>query len=271
MMLWIRFDGYIHACSSSLEFTVLRRMVSGRQPIAIASHCSLRSMMAQFAQNHGLVASAPVTQRRPESAASLSLNRPCQVLSSRRLRATSSPSLLPPITMAMAAWTMPATIDWCEENYRFTSLIAEVANTFSNIFGVALAVYGCHFALRENLPLRYFACFTVRPLRARSDSPRERSLNAARRFAAFRSRRSRLHGVPRKPQVRDAATRRGTHDPLRIAIGVHSVLDADGWRHASIQHPHRADPRLRPHVRHSLVSILQCSHSVSYRAQHCVP
>ncbi|KZV93687.1 alkaline phytoceramidase [Exidia glandulosa HHB12029] len=60
----------------------------------------------------------------------------------------------------MAFWG-PATIDWCEENYRFSSSVAELANTLSNVVGVALAAYGCQFAIEERLPLRYLACFTI--------------------------------------------------------------------------------------------------------------
>ncbi|KAH7104940.1 alkaline phytoceramidase [Auriculariales sp. MPI-PUGE-AT-0066] len=63
--------------------------------------------------------------------------------------------------MDLALWSIPATIDWCEDNYKFSSLVAEVANTFSNVFGIALAIYGCHFSLKEKLPLRYFLCFTL--------------------------------------------------------------------------------------------------------------
>ncbi|EJD54625.1 alkaline phytoceramidase [Auricularia subglabra TFB-10046 SS5] len=60
----------------------------------------------------------------------------------------------------MALWG-PATIDWCEENYRFSGVVAELSNTFSNLLGIALAAYGCQFAVRERLPLRYLACFTL--------------------------------------------------------------------------------------------------------------
>ncbi|KAI0334118.1 alkaline phytoceramidase [Cubamyces sp. BRFM 1775] len=50
-----------------------------------------------------------------------------------------------------------ATLDWCEANYQFSRYIAEAANTFSNLFTVALAVYGSWQSVSENLPARYLA------------------------------------------------------------------------------------------------------------------
>ncbi|KAI0800636.1 alkaline phytoceramidase [Fomes fomentarius] len=49
-----------------------------------------------------------------------------------------------------------ATLDWCEANYQFSRYIAEVANTFSNIVTVALAVYGAVQSYTEQLPPRFF-------------------------------------------------------------------------------------------------------------------
>ncbi|CAA7264794.1 unnamed protein product [Cyclocybe aegerita] len=48
-----------------------------------------------------------------------------------------------------------ATLDWCELNHQFSPYIAEMANTLSNIFTVALAVLGCVEAIKEGLPTRY--------------------------------------------------------------------------------------------------------------------
>ncbi|KAA1468124.1 alkaline phytoceramidase [Dentipellis sp. KUC8613] len=52
-----------------------------------------------------------------------------------------------------------ATLDWCEANYQFSHYIAELANSFSNIVTVALALYGTLSVFRETLPVRYVAGF----------------------------------------------------------------------------------------------------------------
>ncbi|TFK41854.1 ceramidase [Crucibulum laeve] len=48
-----------------------------------------------------------------------------------------------------------ATLDWCEANYQFSPYIAEMANTFSNLFAIALSVCGWFEAMQESLPTRY--------------------------------------------------------------------------------------------------------------------
>ncbi|KAF8346973.1 ceramidase [Amanita rubescens] len=48
-----------------------------------------------------------------------------------------------------------ATLDWCEANYQFSYYIAEMANSFSNLFTIALAACGYLEARRQNLPQRY--------------------------------------------------------------------------------------------------------------------
>ncbi|KAF5312908.1 hypothetical protein D9619_002616 [Psilocybe cf. subviscida] len=48
-----------------------------------------------------------------------------------------------------------ATLDWCELNHQFSPYIAEMANTFSNLFTVLLALAGYREACREKLPTRY--------------------------------------------------------------------------------------------------------------------
>ncbi|KAK2461440.1 hypothetical protein APHAL10511_005903 [Amanita phalloides] len=48
-----------------------------------------------------------------------------------------------------------ATLDWCEANYQFSYYIAEMANSLSNAFTVALAFCGYQEAYRQNLPQRY--------------------------------------------------------------------------------------------------------------------
>ncbi|KAG6814153.1 hypothetical protein H0H92_002148 [Tricholoma furcatifolium] len=50
-----------------------------------------------------------------------------------------------------------ATLDWCEANYQFSHYIAEMANSFSNLFTIALAVCGGYTAMRQSLPARYVA------------------------------------------------------------------------------------------------------------------
>ena len=93
-------------------------------------------------------------------------------------------SLSPFLLLAMDFLSRPATIDWCEANFVYSSVVAEVANTYSNVLGVALAIYGCHFSLSQNLPFRYFVCFTVRCCLASWGSPcgaiRPHPLNVAR-------------------------------------------------------------------------------------------
>ncbi|KAI0828885.1 alkaline phytoceramidase [Trametes gibbosa] len=53
-----------------------------------------------------------------------------------------------------------ATLDWCEANYQFSRYIAEVANTFSNLFTIVLAAYGACRSISEGLPSRYLAGWT---------------------------------------------------------------------------------------------------------------
>ncbi|RDB29029.1 Alkaline ceramidase 3 [Hypsizygus marmoreus] len=50
-----------------------------------------------------------------------------------------------------------ATLDWCEANYQFSYYIAEMANTFSNLFTIGLAICGGLEAMRQSLPTRYIA------------------------------------------------------------------------------------------------------------------
>ncbi|KAF8585114.1 alkaline phytoceramidase [Ramaria rubella] len=52
-----------------------------------------------------------------------------------------------------------STLDWCEHNYQFSSYIAELANTLSNIFTIVLALHGCRKALAQSLPTRYLGSF----------------------------------------------------------------------------------------------------------------
>jgi len=76
-----------------------------------------------------------------------------------------------------------ATLDWCEvrpslqlyyasgirhsfvrfqANYQFSHYVAEISNTFSNIFFVCISLYGARLSSRESLPTRYLVGFAVR-------------------------------------------------------------------------------------------------------------
>ncbi|KAF9531914.1 ceramidase [Crepidotus variabilis] len=48
-----------------------------------------------------------------------------------------------------------ATLDWCEINHQFSPYVAEMANTFSNLFTISLSLGGCMDAINEGLPNRY--------------------------------------------------------------------------------------------------------------------
>ncbi|OCH86660.1 alkaline phytoceramidase [Obba rivulosa] len=53
-----------------------------------------------------------------------------------------------------------ATLDWCEANYQFSQYVAEATNTFSNLYTIALALYGAAQARSEGLPKRYLTGYT---------------------------------------------------------------------------------------------------------------
>ncbi|KAJ8523363.1 hypothetical protein ONZ45_g222 [Pleurotus djamor] len=50
-----------------------------------------------------------------------------------------------------------ATLDWCEANYQFSYYIAELANTFSNFFTIALALLSSLHTWEQGLPPRFLA------------------------------------------------------------------------------------------------------------------
>jgi dihydroceramidase len=75
-----------------------------------------------------------------------------------------------------------ATLDWCEvrrsfpssanltspfhvrqANYQFSHYVAEISNTFSNLFFVCISLYGASLSLKQSLPARYLVGFAVRP------------------------------------------------------------------------------------------------------------
>ncbi len=81
-----------------------------------------------------------------------------------------------------------ATLDWCEvrhyssshltypfhyvvqANYQFSHYVAEISNTFSNLFFVCMSLYGARLSSRESLPTRYLVGFAVRLFRASSSN-----------------------------------------------------------------------------------------------------
>ncbi|KAI0253240.1 ceramidase [Lactifluus subvellereus] len=52
-----------------------------------------------------------------------------------------------------------ATLDWCEANYQFSHHVAEISNTFSNLFFICISLYGAHLSTKESLPTRYLVGF----------------------------------------------------------------------------------------------------------------
>ena len=63
-------------------------------------------------------------------------------------------------------WTTrgaPASVDWCEPNYRHSAYIAEWWNTLSSLVIVALGLYGLAWVLRrrDRLEPRFLACFVA--------------------------------------------------------------------------------------------------------------
>jgi hypothetical protein len=76
-----------------------------------------------------------------------------------------------------------ATLDWCEvrrsfpsssksylslfhgrqANYQFSHYVAEISNTFSNLFFVCISLYGASLSVKQSLPARYLVGFAVRP------------------------------------------------------------------------------------------------------------
>ncbi|GAC96012.1 alkaline phytoceramidase [Pseudozyma hubeiensis SY62] len=51
-----------------------------------------------------------------------------------------------------------STLHWCEQKYRFSPYVAEPVNTVTNVFFIALSLYGFHVSRRERLPLRWSIC-----------------------------------------------------------------------------------------------------------------
>ncbi|EKM84053.1 hypothetical protein AGABI1DRAFT_81775 [Agaricus bisporus var. burnettii JB137-S8] len=48
-----------------------------------------------------------------------------------------------------------ATLDWCEANYQFTPYIAELANSFSNLYTITISLVGYLSTVKQVLPKRY--------------------------------------------------------------------------------------------------------------------
>jgi len=61
-----------------------------------------------------------------------------------------------PLLSKQGVWgPVTATLDWCEINHQFSPYIAEMANTLSNLFSIALSLNGFVDSIREGLPTRY--------------------------------------------------------------------------------------------------------------------
>lgn len=54
-----------------------------------------------------------------------------------------------------------STLDWCEANYQFSYYIAELANSFSNLFTIVLAFFGVVHTWRQGLPLNHTVSFLL--------------------------------------------------------------------------------------------------------------
>ncbi|KAI9449843.1 ceramidase [Russula earlei] len=52
-----------------------------------------------------------------------------------------------------------STLDWCEVNYQFSHYVAEISNTFSNLFFILISLYGAYLSYKESLPARYLVGF----------------------------------------------------------------------------------------------------------------
>lgn len=48
-----------------------------------------------------------------------------------------------------------------QPNYQFSYYIAEMANTFSNLFTIGLSLYGAQKAIRHSLPTRFTVGYAV--------------------------------------------------------------------------------------------------------------
>ena len=47
-------------------------------------------------------------------------------------------------------------------NYQFSHYVAEISNSFSNLFFICISIYGARLSSRESLPARYLVGFAVR-------------------------------------------------------------------------------------------------------------
>ncbi|KLO07092.1 alkaline phytoceramidase [Schizopora paradoxa] len=52
-----------------------------------------------------------------------------------------------------------STLDWCEANYQFSRYIAEMANSVSNLFSIAIALYGAKNAQDQGFPFAFVVGF----------------------------------------------------------------------------------------------------------------
>ena len=65
-------------------------------------------------------------------------------------------------SLSLGRWGAPTgTIDWCEANYVSTSLVAELHNTWSNVFYVIVGTAALVAVRRQRLPVQFAACGTL--------------------------------------------------------------------------------------------------------------
>lgn len=66
--------------------------------------------------------------------------------------------MLPPVLQTSPSGffgPVTATLDWCEANYQFSYYVAEISNSFSNLFTVYCALYGASKIIQERMPTRF--------------------------------------------------------------------------------------------------------------------
>lgn len=70
------------------------------------------------------------------------------------------PYIIPEVDPLVGVWGRPSsTLDWCEENYIYSSYVAEFWNTFSNLAMILPSLLGVWYSLKYSLEWRYLLCF----------------------------------------------------------------------------------------------------------------
>jgi hypothetical protein len=126
-----------------------------------------------------------------------------------------------------------ATLDWCEVrirtlivqiikslnheqvNFQFSPYIAEMANTFSNLFPIALALCGGSQAMKERLPSRFPLGYAVRLFSFLSLSTNSKYMHLPK-LTGRRSSWNRQFFLSCNPPLRSSTCRRASHDLRRL-------------------------------------------------------